>query len=76
MAPLSVLCGVPAHVMVTIYQTAAGVVNLATPTYAVVMGGLALGHVSYDRWLRFVTKLLAILLIVNLVIVAVMSVAG
>lgn len=76
MAPLSVLCGVPAHVMVTIYQTAAGVVNLATPTYAVVMGALALGHVSYDRWLRFVTKLLAILLIVNLVIVAVMSVAG
>jgi uncharacterized ion transporter superfamily protein YfcC len=76
MAPLSVLCGVPAHVMVTIYQTAAGVVNLATPTYAVVMGALALGHVSYDRWLRFVTKLLAILLAVNLVIVAVMSVAG
>ncbi|MDR1916646.1 MAG: YfcC family protein [Synergistaceae bacterium] len=76
MAPLSVLCGVPAHVMVTIYQSAAGIVNLATPTYAVVMGALALGHVSYDRWLRFVSKLLVILLIVNLVIVAVMSIAG
>ncbi|MDR1471906.1 MAG: YfcC family protein [Synergistaceae bacterium] len=76
MAPLSVLCGVPAHVMVTIYQSAAGIVNLATPTYAVVMGALALGHVSYDRWLRFVGKLLAILLAINLVIVAVMSVAG
>ena len=73
MAPLSVMCGVPAHVMVTIYQTAAGIVNLATPTYAVVMGALALGRVPYDRWVRFVGKLLAILLVLNLIIVAVMS---
>lgn len=76
MAPLSEMCGVPAHVMVTIYQTAAGVVNLATPTYAVVMGALALGRVPYERWLRFVALLLGILLCVNLAIVALMSVMG
>lgn len=76
MAPLSEMIGVPAHVMVTIYQTSAGIVNLATPTYAVVMGALELGHVPFDRWLRFVGKLLGILLVVNLVIVAIMSVVA
>ncbi len=76
MAPLSEMVGVPAHVMVTIYQSSAGIVNLATPTYAVVMGALALSRVPYDRWLRFVSKLLVLLLVINLAIVALMSVVG
>ena len=76
MAPLSEMIGVPAHVMVTIYQTSAGIVNLATPTYAVVMGALALSRIPYDRWLKFVGKLLVLLIVVNLAIVALMSVVG
>lgn len=35
--------------------------NLFNPTFAVVMGGLAIGRVAYDRWLRFVWPLLVIL---------------
>ena len=46
---------------VTAYQSANGWVNLFNPTFAVVMGGLAIGRVAYDRWLRFVWPLLVIL---------------
>ena len=37
--------------------------NLITPTSAVVIGGLAIGRVSFDRWLVFVWPLLLILTI-------------
>jgi uncharacterized ion transporter superfamily protein YfcC len=40
------------------------VVNLITPTSAVVMGGLAIGRVPYDRWLRFVWPLLLALTVI------------
>ncbi|MGZ0843215.1 hypothetical protein ACXKGW_29185, partial [Klebsiella pneumoniae subsp. pneumoniae] len=33
-------------------QSANGVVNLINPTFAVVMGALAIGRVPYERWLR------------------------
>lgn len=46
--------------MVTAFQSASGLVNLITPTAAVVMGALALGHVPYDRWLKFSWKLIAV----------------
>lgn len=53
----------------TAYQSANGLVNLSNPTFAVVMGGLAIGRVSFDRWLRFVMPLvigLAIILMLLL----------
>ncbi|MCP4328175.1 MAG: hypothetical protein GY791_07045, partial [Alphaproteobacteria bacterium] len=35
-----------------------------TPTSVVLMGGLAIGRVPYDRWLLFAAPLLAILIII------------
>lgn len=32
--------------------------NLITPTFALVMGDLAIGRVPYQRWLRYVWPLL------------------
>ena len=58
LAPLSDFAGVARSLVVTAYQSANGWVNLFNPTFAVVMGGLAIGRVSYDRWLRFVWPLL------------------
>ena len=63
LAPLSDFAGVNRDLVVTTYQSANGWVNLFNPTFAVVMGGLAIGRVSYDRWLRFVAPLLLILAI-------------
>ena len=70
LAPLGRFSNVGGALVVTAFQAASGLVNLLTPTAAVVMGALALAHVSYDRWLRFVWKLL---LLFALVIVALLT---
>jgi uncharacterized ion transporter superfamily protein YfcC len=44
-------------------------VNLVTPTSAVIMGGLALSKVGYDRYLKFVWKFLAAAFVVVCVFV-------
>ncbi len=64
MAPLADFAGVQRDLVVTAYQSASGLVNLINPTFAVVMGGLALGRVPYERWLRFMWPLLVILTII------------
>ena len=53
--------------MVTAFQSASGLVNIVTPTAAVVMGALALGHVPYDRWIKYVWKLALYFLLLTLV---------
>ena len=60
LAPLSQFAGIGGELIVTAFQSASGLVNIVTPTAAVVMGGLALGDVPYDRWIRFVWKLILI----------------
>jgi uncharacterized ion transporter superfamily protein YfcC len=54
LAPLADFAGVSRSVIVTAFQSASGFVNLVTPTSAVIMGGLALSKVGYDRYLKFV----------------------
>lgn len=61
MAPLAEFSGVRPDLAVTAYQSANGLVNLFNPTFAVVMGGLAIGKIPYNVWLRFVWPLLLIL---------------
>jgi uncharacterized ion transporter superfamily protein YfcC len=65
MAPLGDFAHVSRAMVVTAYQSASGWMNLFTPTSAVVMGGLALSRVRYDRFLRFVAPLLGILLVLT-----------
>ncbi len=62
LAPLADFAGVGRAMVVTAYQSASGWINLITPTSAVVMGGLALAKVRYDRYLRFVAPLMGVLL--------------
>lgn len=63
LAPLADFAGVGRGLVVTAYQSASGWVNLVTPTSAVIMGGLALAKVRYDRYLRFVWPLMLTLLV-------------
>ena len=65
MAPLGKFAGVSGALVVTAFQSASGLVNIITPTAAVVMGALALGHVPYDRWLKYVWKLIVYFLILT-----------
>ncbi|MEO1985925.1 MAG: hypothetical protein ABGX47_04615 [Martelella sp.] len=61
LAPLADFAGVGRDLVVTAYQSANGLVNLINPTFAVVIGGLAIGRVPYERWLLFIWPLLLIL---------------
>ncbi|MCZ7675540.1 MAG: hypothetical protein M5U35_06300 [Roseovarius sp.] len=63
LAPLADFAGVGRDLVVTAYQSANGLVNLINPTFAVVIGGLAIGRVSYDRWIVFIWPLLLILFV-------------
>jgi uncharacterized ion transporter superfamily protein YfcC len=71
MAPLADFAGVDRSLVVTAYQSASGLLNLVNPTFAVVMGGLALGRVGYHKWLRFTWPLLIILLLLYAVVVSI-----
>jgi uncharacterized ion transporter superfamily protein YfcC len=72
LAPVADFAGVKRELVVTAFATASGMVNLVTPTSAVVMGGLAIGRVPYERWLRFIWPLLVAL---TLIIMAALTLA-
>jgi uncharacterized ion transporter superfamily protein YfcC len=71
MAPLADFAGANRSLVVTAYQSAAGLLNLVTPTSAVVMGGLAIARVPYGKYLRFVWPLLVILSVLTVIVLAV-----
>lgn len=66
LAPLSDFAGVSRDLAVTAFQTAIGITNLVTPTYAVVVGALAIGRVPYQRWLRFIWPLMLMLTLLSM----------
>jgi len=71
MAPLASFADVPPQLVVTAYQSANGLLNLITPTSAVVMGGLAIARVGYGTWLKFVWPVLLLLAILTVVVLTV-----
>ena len=73
LAPLSDFAEVDRSLAVTSYTAASGWMNLFTPTSAVVMGGLVLAKVEYNRYLRFIGPLLGILFVM---IIAFVGIAG
>jgi uncharacterized ion transporter superfamily protein YfcC len=70
LAPLADFANVGRDLVVTAFQSANGLVNLINPTFAVVVGGLAIARVSYDRWLVFIWPLLLILTIFISVVIS------
>jgi uncharacterized ion transporter superfamily protein YfcC len=70
MAPLASFAEVPAQLVVTAYQSANGLLNLVTPTSAVVMGGLAIARVGYGTWLKFVWPVLLLLAVLSVVVLS------
>ena len=76
MAPVADFANVQRDLVVTAYQSANGLVNLINPTFAVVMGGLAIGRVPYERWLGFVWPLLLILTVIIMVCLSVSALIG
>lgn len=73
LAPLGEFVGVKAHLVITAFQAASGVLNLLTPTSGVIMGALAISHIDLTAWWKFVWKLSAILIVLTGVILVVAS---
>lgn len=71
MSPLAGLADVDPALVVTAFQSGNGLVNLVNPTFAVVMGGLAIARVGYGTWLRFVWPVLVMLAILVVVVLSV-----
>lgn len=76
LAPLADFNGVARELVVTAYQSASGLPNLATPTSAIVMGGISLGRISYLTWLKFIGPLLAMLMLLIMVLLSLGTVTG
>lgn len=64
LAPLSDFAGVPRAVTITAWQMSHGWTLLWAPTNVVVVAGLALARVGYDKWLRFVWPYLLVSFVV------------
>ncbi|MGF1763634.1 YfcC family protein [Aliivibrio kagoshimensis] len=60
MAPLADVVGIPRENIVSSYQYGMGLMAFITPT-GLVLASLAMVNVTFDKWLRFVLPLLAIL---------------
>lgn len=63
--------GLSPEVMILIFSAACGVVNLVTPTSGVVMGGLAIAKIEWPTWVKFVGKLLGVLIVANIIILSI-----
>ncbi|MCL6570236.1 MAG: YfcC family protein [Bacillus sp. (in: Bacteria)] len=74
MAPLADFAGVGRDLVITAYQSASGIVNLLTPTSAVIMGALAIARVPYSTYLKHVWKLVLGLSIIVMVILSVATI--
>lgn len=74
MAPVADFVGTGRDLVVTAYQSANGLVNLVNPTFAVVMGALAIGRVPYERWIAFMWPLLLILSAIIMICLSVATV--
>ena len=76
MAPLADLTDLSRQTAVLAYQFGDGFTNMVVPTNALLMGMLALAHIPYQSWLRFVGPLLAKLYIVAILALVVAVYSG
>ncbi len=71
LAPLADFASVSRPLTITAWVLGHGLALLVSPTSVVVVGGLAIAKVGYDKYLRFVWPLLAVLLVVAGVVLAI-----
>jgi uncharacterized ion transporter superfamily protein YfcC len=76
LSPLADFAGVSRTTTITAWMMGHGLTLLFSPTSVVVVGGLAIARVGYDRYLRFVWPLVLALFAVSTVIVAVAATIG
>jgi uncharacterized ion transporter superfamily protein YfcC len=76
MAPLASFAGVPSSLVVTAYQSASGLLNLITPTFAVVTGALMIGRVPLSTWWKFALPLVLMLGVMTMILLSLGTIIG
>lgn len=71
LAPLADFSGVSRALTITAFQVGHGLTLLLSPTSVVLVGGLAIARVGYDKYLRFAWPLLLALFVVSTGVVAI-----
>jgi uncharacterized ion transporter superfamily protein YfcC len=71
LAPLGDFADVGRPLVVTAWSWGAGIARFITPTSAVVMAGIALAGVRYDRWIRFMLPLMGLLAVASVVMLGI-----
>ena len=68
MAPFSDLVGVSRQAMVLAFQFGDGFTNMVTPTSGVLIAALAMARIPYTRWVKWVWKMVVVLIILGLLL--------
>ena len=76
LAPLADFASVSRATTITSWIMGAGLTQMFSPTSVVLVGGLAIAKVGYDKYLRFVWPLLLALFVVTCTVVAVAAAVG
>jgi uncharacterized ion transporter superfamily protein YfcC len=71
LAPLGDFADVSRPLVVTAWSWGAGIARFITPTSAVVMAGIALAGVRYDKWIRFMLPLMGLLAVASIVMLSI-----
>jgi len=73
LAPLADFANIHRSLVVTTYNAMGAWLNLVLPINAILVAGLALAKVPFDRYIRFMTPLMGILLVIILVVLVIGS---
>ena len=65
MAPFSDLIGLSRQATVMAFQFGDGFTNMITPTSGVLMGVLGVAKIPYNKWVKWITPLMIILIILG-----------
>ena len=61
---------VPKDIIITAFQAGSGIMNLVSPTSAIMLGVLGIAHIDYAVWLKFTAKLLVMLFLVSIAVLS------
>ncbi|NNC83339.1 MAG: putative basic amino acid antiporter YfcC [Flavobacteriales bacterium] len=70
MTPLADLIGISRQTAVLAYQLGDGLFNLIIPTSGVTMGILAIGDIPFDKWVKWIWKLMVAAVILAFIMLA------
>lgn len=71
LGPMAEFVHVRSHLVITAFQAASGVLNLFTPTSGVVMGALSIARIDIIVWIKFLAKLILIIILMSIVILVI-----